>query len=111
MIFVNGIGNHRCRVSPFTSRRGNRGSFGHQLRGTRTVSLRAAITSVTSTCGENNARRRGARWFHHLFPDRKQSRSEDCGVRHQGERLPSKRSFFFFCHDTGWKGLVLVLGE
>jgi len=107
---MNGIGNHRCRVSPFTSRRGNRGSLGHQLRGTRTVSLRAAIASVTSIRGENDARRRGARWFRHLFPDRKQSRPKDCGVRHQGERLHQNIPSFSFV-TTRWKSLVLILGE
>lgn len=84
-ISANVIGNYQNRVPPFTSRRGNYGSLGRQLRGARIVSLRAAIASDTSIAGENDARWRGARQFRHLFPECNQSRREHCNIHYQGE--------------------------
>jgi len=55
-ISVNIIGNYQNQVPPFTFRRGNYGSLERQLRGTRIVSLRAAIASDTSITRENDAR-------------------------------------------------------
>lgn len=78
----NTTGNYRYSVSSFTSRRGNHGKLGYKLQGARIVSLRATIASDTSIRGENDARRRGSRWFRHFLSDHKQSRPENRDIRY-----------------------------